>query len=63
MAKHPINAAAYVKNDERMHWHDKALWFVREKRDKASKTIPEWEELRSFGALIKSHTMNQLDYY
>lgn len=63
MAKHAINAAAYVKNDERMHWHDKALWFVREKRDKASKTIPEWEELRTFGALIKSHTMNKLDYY
>ena len=20
-----------VANDERMHWHDQALWFVREK--------------------------------
>lgn len=28
---HPQQAAKFVANDERMHWHDKALWFVREK--------------------------------
>ena len=25
---------SFVANDERMHWHDQALWFVREKRDR-----------------------------
>ena len=45
---HPEEAAKFVANDERMHWHDKALWFVREKRDNASKGIPEWEELREY---------------
>ncbi|WP_072679457.1 lactate utilization protein B [Arcobacter sp. LA11] len=61
--KHPENAAKFVANDERMHWHDKALWFVREKRDKASKSIPEWEQLREYADQIKTHTMSNLDTY
>ena len=36
---HSDNATKFVANDERMHWHDQALWFVREKRDRASKSI------------------------
>lgn len=60
---HPLKAKEFVKNDERMHWHDKALWFVREKRDNASKSIPEWEKLRVFADQIKSHTMANLDKY
>ena len=63
MASHPINATKYVANDERMHWHDKALWFVREKRDKAAHGIPEWEQLRTYASTIKTHTMNKMDYY
>ena len=61
--RHPENAAKFVANDERMHWHDKALWFVREKRDRASKGIPEWETLRTYADQIKSHTMSNLDKY
>lgn len=62
-SKHPLNAKAFVANDERMHWHDKALWFVREKRDITSKTIPEWEQLREYANSIKTHTMANLDKY
>lgn len=60
---HPQEAAKFVANDERMHWHDKALWFVREKRDMASKSLPEWEKLRGYASDIKTHTMSKLDYY
>ncbi len=60
---HPAKAKEFVANNERMHWHDTALWFVREKRDKASKSIPEWEQLRNFADQIKSHTMANLDKY
>jgi L-lactate dehydrogenase complex protein LldF len=60
---HADNAKIFVGNDERMHWHDQALWFVREKRDKASKSIPEWENLREFANQIKTHTMANLDKY
>ena len=31
---HSDNATKFVANDERMHWHDQALWFVREKETK-----------------------------
>jgi L-lactate dehydrogenase complex protein LldF len=60
---HPEEAAKFVANDERMHWHDKALWFVRQKRDVASKGIPEWEKLREYANSIKTHTMHKLDFY
>lgn len=63
MTSHPQEAAKFVSNDERMHWHDKALWFVRAKRDTASKSIPEWEELREIANEIKTHTLSKLDYY
>ena len=63
MVNHAENATKYVANDERMHWHDKALWFVREKRDLASKGLPEWEKLREYASSIKTHTMNKMDFY
>ena len=63
MSSHSINAAKFVANDERMHWHDQALWFVKEKRDNASKSIPEWENVREYASCIKSHTMANLDKY
>jgi L-lactate dehydrogenase complex protein LldF len=28
---HPTLAAEFVANQERAHWHDQALWFVRVK--------------------------------
>jgi L-lactate dehydrogenase complex protein LldF len=58
--KHPENAAAFVANDERAHWHDQALWFVRSKRDKIAATLPEWEELRQRASQIKLHTLSRL---
>ncbi|WP_417850549.1 LutB/LldF family L-lactate oxidation iron-sulfur protein [Thalassoglobus sp.] len=57
---HPKKAAAFVKDLDRAHWHDRALWFVRAKRDKAAKTIPEWEELRECASQIKMYAMTHL---
>lgn len=57
---HPSLAAPFVKNGERAHWHDQALWFVRSKRDRAAATLPEWEELRERASQIKLHTMSHL---
>jgi len=60
---HPELAAKFTQDVERTHWHDKALWFVREKRDRASKSVPEWEALRRMAQQIKTHTMANLDTY
>lgn len=57
---HPALAEKFVSNQERAHWHDQALWFVRSKRDLAAKTLPEWEQLRERAAAIKQYTMSHL---
>lgn len=60
IADHPVTAAEFVANDERAHWHDKALWFVREKRDRQARSLPEWETLRETAGAIKAHTVSHL---
>ena len=40
--------------------HDKALWTIREKRDKAIKEVKEWEKLRSEASEIKDYVIENL---
>lgn len=58
-------AAAEVFNQDaaRTRWHDETLWFVRQKRDRAAQTLPEWETLRNWASQIKDHTLSHLDEY
>jgi L-lactate dehydrogenase complex protein LldF len=63
MKGHAANAARYVADDTRVHWHDEALWFVRVKRDRQAASVPEWEELRAAAAGIKMHTLSRLAEY
>lgn len=60
---HPTLAAKFTADDERAHWHDRALWFVRAKRDKAAQALPEWEKLRETAGQIKAHTISHLADY
>ena len=61
--EHADDAAVFIANQERTHWHDQALWFVRAKRDKAAHAVPEWEQLRSLAGQIKRHTLARLADY
>ncbi|MAT16612.1 MAG: 4Fe-4S ferredoxin [Planctomyces sp.] len=63
MAGHATLAKDFVANDERAHWHDKALWFVRHKRDNISHSLPEWETLRETASQVKLHTITHLAKY
>jgi L-lactate dehydrogenase complex protein LldF len=60
---HPAKAEHFLKDQTYAKWHDKALWFVRQKRDKATSKLPEWESLRDAAAKIKEHTINNLANY
>ena len=60
---HPALAEAFIKDEERVNWHDGALWYIREKRDIASKQIPEWEQLREAASKIKSNVLSNLHDY
>jgi L-lactate dehydrogenase complex protein LldF len=61
--EHSRAAATFVGNDERAHWHDQALWFVRVKRDRMAQSLPEWETLRERASAIKAHTISNLADY
>lgn len=56
-------SANFVADKERSSWHDKALWFVRSKRDIAVMNVENWEELRLQASNIKSHCLSNLDKY
>ena len=60
---HAALAGAFIKDEERVDWHDGALWYIREKRDIAAKQIPEWEELREAASQIKSNVISNLHEY
>ena len=63
MNNHAKKAAAFLRDEERARWHDQSLWFVREKRDNASKSVPDWESLRETAHKIKRHTLANLPRY
>lgn len=52
MSTHSKAAAKFIADAERTAWHDKALYAVREKRDKMARTVPEWEDLRRMSSEI-----------
>lgn len=56
-------SSEFVKNKDYSTFHDNALWFVREKRDKMMHTVDEWEQLRDTASKIKEHTINHLAHY
>lgn len=60
---HPDNATEFLKDQDRSKWHDETLWFVRDKRDRISKTIPEWEQLRELASQIKDNVLANLGSY
>lgn len=57
---HAEAAATFQRDPERAKWHEGAVRFVREKRDRAVAEVPEWEELRERAAAIKRHVTANL---
>jgi len=60
---HAALADEFNKDEPRVDWHDKTLWFVREKRDKAAQKVPEWEWLRDTASKIKDNVLSNLSEY
>jgi L-lactate dehydrogenase complex protein LldF len=63
MLEHARKAGEFLKDRERADWQDKALWVVRENRDKAAGSVPDWENLREQASVIKSDVLSHLDEY
>jgi len=60
---HAHLATEFNKDEPRVDWHDKTLWFIREKRDKAAGKVPEWEWLRDTASAIKENVLSHLSEY
>lgn len=60
---HAALAEEFIKDEERVDWHDGALWWIRQKRDIAAKNIPEWEALREAASQIKNNVLSNLHDY
>ena len=56
-------AEQFNADEPRVNWHDETLWWVRQKRDKAAWTLPEWEQLRETASQVKHHTLSNLHDY
>lgn len=60
---HAKKAEIFNKDEAKVNWHDKALWYVREKRDASAHKVQGWEYLRELGSSIKANVLSNLDEY
>ena len=63
MSTHAKAAAKFLADRERAAWHDRALYHVREKRDRMAHAVPEWAALRQVASEIALHTLSHLGRY
>ncbi len=63
ITNHADAAIDFNLDEDRVDWHDRTLWFIREKRDLASHAIPEWEQLREYASQIKNNVLSNLSQY
>lgn len=57
---HAERAASFLSDPERVERHDRAVWYVRTRRDRAAREVPDWEALRAEAAAIKGQALSQL---
>ena len=60
---HATLADKFNQDEPRVDWHDKTLWFIRKKRDKAASQLQEWEQLREVASDIKNNVLANLHAY
>ena len=58
--RHSIAAAEFLKDGAHAQWHDETLWMVRQKRDRMSRSLPEWESLRDAACALKMYSNSHL---
>jgi len=60
---HAEAASKFIRATHHVEFHDRRLWGLRQKRDRESEDIPEWEQLRALASGIKEHTLTHLADY
>jgi L-lactate dehydrogenase complex protein LldF len=62
-ATHAGLSETFNKDEARVNWHDETLWWVRQKRDRMARSVPEWELLRDTASKIKEQVLSNLGDY
>lgn len=60
---HAEASSEFIAAADHLEFHDRRLWDLRSKRDRATAAIPEWETLRTLASQIKEHTLTHLADY
>jgi L-lactate dehydrogenase complex protein LldF len=60
---HAEASSKFIEAAHHVEFHDKRLWDLRQKRDRESQALPEWEQLRVLASGIKEHTLTHLADY
>ena len=60
---HAEASSHFIDEPENAAFHDKRLWDLRQKRDRETASIPEFQELRELASAIKEHTLTHLADY
>ena len=50
---HAEASSKFIRAKDHVEFHDRRLWDLRQKRDRESEHLAEWEELRSLASAIK----------
>jgi L-lactate dehydrogenase complex protein LldF len=57
---HAEASSEFIAATDHLEFHDRRLWDLRMKRDRAVAEVAEWEELRALASAIKEHTLTHL---
>ena len=60
---HAEASSRFIEAKEHLDFHDKRLWDLRQKRDRAVEAIAVWDALRDLASAIKEHTLAHLAGY
>jgi L-lactate dehydrogenase complex protein LldF len=60
---HAEASSGFIAASDHLEFHDRRLWDLRGKRDRATAAIPEWEDMRTLASQIKEHTLTHLGEY
>ena len=60
---HAEASSHFIKAKDHIEFHDRRLWDLRQKRDRESVQLDEWETLRTLASEIKEHTLTHLADY
>jgi L-lactate dehydrogenase complex protein LldF len=62
-SNHAQRVEIFIRNEERVDWHSKALLNLRDKRDLQTQSVSQWEQMRETASQMKLNVLSHLPTY